>query len=152
MTIPQPQSLEQEENQPTSPHIHVSQLGVYRICVSFITASRHQFNSGQLSPRPGRVCALASLPKASRTLSPAMISYCRGLNTCQYHGPTSLMPSAPIVLYTCAYRIWEDYRRKIIRGGHIVLESIMLRLRYKAGPQGVFVNPQGGARLAIDRR
>ena len=40
--------------------------------------------------------------------------------------------------------------QKEIRG-HIVLGSIIFSLRYKAGPQGVLVNAQGGARLAIDR-
>ena len=50
---------------------------------------------------------------------------------------------------------WEDAQtglQKEDRGGHIVLESIIFSLQYKAGPQGVLVNPKGGARFATDRR
>ena len=32
------------------------------------------------------------------------------------------------------------------------LESIIFSLRYKAGPQGALLNPEGGARFAIDGR
>ena len=47
-------------------------------------------------------------------------------------------------------RCLKERLQKEDRGHHIVLESIILRLRHKAGPQGVLANPQGGARVAIE--
>ena len=49
-------------------------------------------------------------------------------------------------------RCLNERLQKEDRRGHIVLESIISSLRHKAGPQGVLANPQGGARLATDRR
>ena len=49
-------------------------------------------------------------------------------------------------------RCLKERLQKADKGGHIVLESIIFTLRYKAGPQGALSNPLGGARLATDRR
>ena len=53
---------------------------------------------------------------------------------------------------TYMVRCLKERLQKEDRDGHIVLESIVVSPRYKAGPQGILVNPQGGARLAIDTR
>ena len=55
-------------------------------------------------------------------------------------------------VYLYMGRCLKERLQKENRGGHTVLESIIFSLRYKAGPQGVLVNPRGGVRLAIDRR
>ena len=50
-------------------------------------------------------------------------------------------------------RCLKERLQKEDNGGHIILESIIsiiLSLRYKAGPQGALFNPNGGARVAID--
>ena len=49
-------------------------------------------------------------------------------------------------------RFLKERLQKEDKGGHIILESIIFSLRYKAGPQGALLNPKGGARFAIDGR
>ena len=49
-------------------------------------------------------------------------------------------------------RCLKERLQKEDKGGHIVLESIIFSLRYKADPQGTLLNPLGGARLVTDRR
>ena len=49
-------------------------------------------------------------------------------------------------------RCLKERLQKEDKGGHIILENMIFSLRYKAGPQGALLNPQGGARFAIDRR
>ena len=49
-------------------------------------------------------------------------------------------------------RCLKERLHKEDKGGHIILENMIFSLRYKAGPQGALLNPQGGARFAIDRR
>ena len=44
----------------------------------------------------------------------------------------------------------KERLQKEDKGGHIILESIIVSLRYKAGPQGALLDPKGGARFAID--
>ena len=47
-------------------------------------------------------------------------------------------------------RCLKERLQKEDKGGHIILESIIFSLWYKAGPQGALLNPKGGARFAID--
>ena len=49
-------------------------------------------------------------------------------------------------------RCLKERLQKEDKGGHIILETIIFSLRYKAGPQRALLNPQGGAKFAIDRR
>ena len=49
-------------------------------------------------------------------------------------------------------RCLKERLQKEDKGGHIILENMIFSLRYKAGPQGALLHPQGGARFAIDRR
>ena len=49
-------------------------------------------------------------------------------------------------------RCLKERLQKEDKGGHIILESIIFSLRYKAGPQGALLNPQGGVRFAIHGR
>ena len=49
-------------------------------------------------------------------------------------------------------RCLKERLQKEDKGGHIILESIIFSLRYKAGPQGALLNPKGGARFAIGGR
>ena len=49
-------------------------------------------------------------------------------------------------------RCLKERLQKEDKGGHIILESIIFSLRYKAGPKGALLNPQGAARFAIDGR
>ena len=55
-------------------------------------------------------------------------------------------------IYTYVGRCLKERLQKEDKGGHIILENMIFSLRYKAGPQGALLNPQGGARFAIDRR
>ena len=49
-------------------------------------------------------------------------------------------------------RCLKERLQKEDKVGHIILESIIFSLWYKAGPEGALINPEGGARFAIDRR
>ena len=55
-------------------------------------------------------------------------------------------------VYVHMGRCLKERLQKEDKGGHIVLESIIVSLWYRAGPQGALLNPLGGARLAADRR
>ena len=55
-------------------------------------------------------------------------------------------------IYMYMGRCLKERLQKEDKGGHIILESIIFSLRYKAGPQGALLNPKGGARFAIDGR
>ena len=50
-----------------------------------------------------------------------------------------------ICIYICVYmgRCLKERLQKEDKGGHIILESIIFSLRYRAGPQGALLNPQG---------
>ena len=54
--------------------------------------------------------------------------------------------------FNCLCGSLKERLQKKDKGGHIILESIIFSLQYKAGPQGALLNPEGGARFAIDRR
>ena len=72
--------------------------------------------------------------------------------------PSSVAPSKDVTsppeldLAPQMGRCLKERLRKEDKGGHIVLESIIFCLQYKAGPQGALLNPKGGARFAIDGR
>ena len=57
-----------------------------------------------------------------------------------------------LYIYIYMGRCLKERLQKEDKGGHIILESIIFSLRYKAGPQGALLNPKGGARFAIDAR
>ena len=69
-----------------------------------------------------------------------------------YSYPLNFLFYTYVYVYTYMGRCLKERLQKEDKGGHIILESMIFSLRYKAGPQGALLNPQGGARFAIDRR
>ena len=54
-------------------------------------------------------------------------------------------------VYTHMGRCQKERLQKEDKGGHIMLESIISSLRYKAGPQIALLNFKGGARFALEK-